>query len=111
MTSKINLEDGTLPPLVAIYSLSVSELQLLRDFLDEQLKKGFICQSYSSHGAPVLFVQKKGSSLRLCVDFRGLNRITKKDRYPLPLITDLLDAPKKACIYTKIDLRHAYYLV
>src|SRR3979490_1232337 len=54
---------------------------------------------------------KKDGSLRLCVDFRGLNRITKKDRYPLPLITDLLDAPKKARIYTKIDLRHTYHLV
>src|SRR6202040_3858006 len=49
--------------------------------------------------------------LRLCVDFRGLNKITKKDRYPLPLITDLLDSPGKARIYTKIDLQHAYHLV
>ena len=46
-----------------------------------------------------------------CVDFRGINRITKKDRYPLPLISDLLDAPRKARIYTKIDLQHAYHLV
>src|SRR5882672_7941763 len=54
---------------------------------------------------------KKDGSLQLCVDFRGLNRISKKDRYPLPLISDLLDAPRKARIYTKIDLRHAYHLV
>src|ERR1700722_14023395 len=53
-------------------------------------------------GAPILFVKKKDSGLWLCVDFRRLNKITKKDRYPLPLITDLLDSPGKARIYTKI---------
>ena len=61
--------------------------------------------------APILFVKKKDGSLRLCVDFRSLNRITKKDCYPLPLISDLLDAPGRARIYMKIDLRHAYHLV
>ena len=60
---------------------------------------------------PVLFVKKKDGSLRLCVDFRKLNAITQKDKYPLPLIADLLDAPSKAKIYTKIDLKHAYHLV
>jgi len=61
--------------------------------------------------ALVLFVKKKDGSLRLYVDFCGLNKITKKYRYSLPLISDLLDSPHKACIYTKIDLRHAYHLV
>jgi len=65
----------------------------------------------SPHGALVLFVKKKDGSLWLCVDFCGLNKITKKDRYPLPLISDLLDSPRKARIYTKIDLQHAYHLV
>jgi len=65
----------------------------------------------SPHGALVLFVKKKDRSLRLCVDFCGLNRIMKKDRYPLSLISDLLDSPHKARIYTKIDLQHAYHLV
>src|SRR5262249_3265007 len=78
---------------------------------DDNIANGFIRSSRSSHGTPVLFVKKKDGSLRLCVDFRGLNRITKKDRYPLPLISDLLDAPRKARIYSKIDLRHAYHLV
>ena len=59
----------------------------------------------------MLFVKKRDGSLRLCVDFQGLNKITQKDRYPLPLITDLLDAPRKARIYTKIDLWHSYHLV
>ena len=108
---KINLEEGTSPPWGPIYSLSATELQALREFLDEHLPIGFIRPSRSSHGAPVLFVRKKDGSLRLCVDFRGLNKITKKDRYPLPLISDLLDSPRKARIYSKIDLRHAYHLV
>jgi hypothetical protein len=60
---------------------------------------------------PILFIKKKDGSLRLCVDFRDLNPITQKDKYPLPLVTDLLDAPRKAQIYTKIDLKHAYHLV
>ncbi len=60
--------------------------------------------SCSPHGAPVLFVKKKTGELCLCVDFHGLNKISKKDHYPLPLISDLLDF---ACIYTKLDLRHA----
>ena len=65
----------------------------------------------SSHKVPVLFIKKKDGSLQLCVDFRKLNKITKKDWYPLPLISNLLDSPRKARIYTKIDLRHTYYLV
>ena len=58
-----------------------------------------------------MFVCKKDGSLRLCIDYQGLNKISKKDRYPLPLISDLLDSPSKAKIYTKIDLCHAYHLV
>ena len=71
----------------------------------------FIRPSRSLGRAPVLFACKKDVSLRLCVNFRGLNKITKKDRYPLPHISDLLDSPRKARIYSKIDLRHAYHLV
>ena len=108
---KINLEDGATPPFGPIYSLSQSELTALREFIDEHLSIGFIRPTRSPCGAPVLFIKKKDGSLRLCVDFRGLNRITKKDRYPIPLTADLLDAPRKARIYTKIDLRHAYHLV
>ena len=63
------------------------------------------------HGAPILFVKKKDGSLRLCVNFHVLNKVTKKDCYPLPLISDLLDAPRKAWIYSKIDLCHTYHLV
>ena len=62
-------------------------------------------------GAPVLFINKKDGSLRLCVDFQGLNKISKKDCYPLLMINDLLATAGKARIYTTIDLRHAYHLV
>jgi len=108
---KIDLEEGTSPPLGTLYSLSPVELSALRTFIDENLKTGFIRPTASSHAAPVLFVKKKDGSLWLCVDFRGLNKITKKDRYPLPLISDLLDSPSHAKIYSKIDLRHAYHLI
>src|ERR1700719_4143125 len=108
---KINLEEGYTPPLRQVYSLSQTELKALRELLDENLAAGFISSTWSPHGAPVLFVKKKDGGLRLCVDFHGLNKITKKDRYPLPLIMDLLDSPGKARIYTKIDLQHAYHLV
>ena len=108
---KINLEEGTQPSLRPIYSLSPSELEALRFYLDENLATGTIRPSKLPFGAPILFVKKKDGSLRLCVDYRGLNKITKKDKYPLPLISDLLDAPRTTQIYTKIDLWHIYNLV
>ena len=94
-----------------MYSLSKTELEALREFLDENIANGFIRPTRWPCGAPILFVKKKGGALHLCVDFRGLNKLTKKDRYPILLTSDLLDSPKNACIYTKIDLRHAYHLV
>ena len=97
---KIDLEEGTLPPN-RMYSLSQSELDTLHTFIEEHVNIGFICPSKSLHGALVLFIKKKDGSLQLCVNYCGLNHITKKDCYPLPLLTDLLDTPKKACIFTK----------
>jgi len=108
---RIDLEKDSQPPVGTIYSLSQFKQETLKQFIDENLTNGFIYSTSSPHGAPVLFVKKKDGSLRLCVDFRGLNRITKKDQYLLPLISNLLDSPRKARIYTKIDLQHAYYLV
>jgi len=108
---KIKLEEGTSPPLGTLYSLSLVELSALWTFINENLNTGFIHPTASSHTAPVLFIKKKDGSLHLCIDFRGLNKITKKDRYPLPLISDLLDSPSHAKIYSKINLRHAYHLV
>ena len=108
---KIKLEDGAIPPFGPIYSLSPHELQTLREFIDEHLANGLICPTHSPSRALVLFIKKKDGSLWLCVDFQGLNKITKKDRYLLPRITDLLDSPRKARFYSKIDLWHAYHLI
>lgn len=107
----ITLQDGKTPPFGPIYSLSEKELGVLREYLDENLTKGFVVPSESPAAAPILFVKKKDGSLRLCVDYRGLNKITVKNRYPLPLIPELLDRLRKAKIFTKIDLRGAYNLL
>src|SRR4029077_6283852 len=107
----IDLEEGTHPPLGTLYSLSRSELEALHTFLDKHLASGFIRPMTSAHAVPMLFVRKKDGSLRLCVDFRGLNKITKKDHYPLPQIADLLDALSHTKVYMKLNLRHAYHLV
>ena len=108
---KIELEEGTSPLFGPIYSLSQSELKSLQEFLDEHLAMDFICPSRSLGRALVLFIRKKDGSLHLCIDFHSLNKITKKDCYPLPCISDLLDSLQKARFYTKIDLHHAYHLV
>jgi len=108
---RIDLEKDSHPPVGTIYLLSKFEQEMLKEFIDKNLTNGFIRSTSLPHGAPVLFVKKKDGSLWLCIDFHGLNKITKKDQYPLPLISDLLDFPCKACIYTKIDLQHAYHLV
>ena len=108
---KIDLEEGASPIIVPMYPLSQVELKTLQEFIDEHLWTGFIRSSSSPHGAPVLFARKKDRSLCLCIDFQGLNRISKKDRYPLPFISDLLSMAGKACLHTTIDLRNAYYLV
>ncbi len=73
-----------------IYNLSQTELAALRKYIDENLGKGFIRHSKSPAGAPILFVKKKGESLRMYVDYQGLNKVTKKNRYLLPLISGLL---------------------
>jgi len=101
---QIDLEKDSHPLVETIYSLSKFEQEALKEFIDENLTNRFICLTFSPHGAPVLFIKKKDGSLRLCVDFRRLNRIMKKNRYPLSLISNLLDSPYKARIYTKIDL-------
>ncbi len=108
---KINLEEGAKLFHGPVYSLSPPELSTLREFLEENIKNGFIHPSKSPWGSPVLFVKKKDGSLHLCMDFHTLNRVMEKDHYPLPLIPDLLNSPAPARIYSKIDLKHTYHLV
>ena len=97
----IPLEGDAQPPFGPIYSLSEVELKALNDYLKDNLKKGFIQPSSSPAGAPILFVKKNDGSLRLCVDYRGLNKITRKNRYPLPLIQESLDRLKEASWFSK----------
>ena len=88
---KIPLEDRKKPTHSPIYALSAKELEALRDYLDKNLAKGFIRPSTSLAGYPILFVPKKNSKLRLCVNYRQLNAITIKNHYPLPLISEIQD--------------------
>jgi Reverse transcriptase (RNA-dependent DNA polymerase) len=108
---EIELQPGKDPPYGPIYPLSQTELAALREFLKENLAKGFIRESKSPAGAPILFAPKKDGGLRLCVDYRGLNAITVKNRYPLPLITEIMDRVTGAQYFSKIDLKDAYYRI
>ena len=85
------------------------ELRELRAQLEELLSKGFIRPSISPWGAPVLFVKKKDGSLRLCIDYRQLNRVTVRNRFPLPRIDELFDQLQGSRVYSKIDLRSGYH--
>ncbi|SPC67498.1 uncharacterized protein UHOD_11759 [Ustilago sp. UG-2017b] len=100
----IPLEEGKSPPFGPIYSLSEHELKTLRGYLEENLAKGFVSPSDSPAASPILFVKKKDGSLRLCVDYRGLNQITIRNRYPLPLIDELLDRLAKPAFHTRYGL-------
>ena len=104
----IHLEEGFKPVFGLIYNLSETELQVLKEYIDENLHKHFIRLSMSPFGAPVLFVKKPDGSLCLCVDYRPLNSMTIKNRYPLPLISKLLDHVKGAKYFTKIDIHNAF---
>ena len=107
----IDLLPGTTPPYGPIYPLSQAELEVLRRYLDDALAKGWIRKSISAAGAPILFVPKKTGELRLCVDYRALNRVTEKNRYPLPLISEILDRLSGAKYFTKLDLKDAFHRI
>nr|GEX22333.1 putative reverse transcriptase domain-containing protein [Tanacetum cinerariifolium] len=97
------------PVVRAPYRLAPSEIQELSDQLQELADRGFIRPSTSPWGAPVLFVKKKDGSFRMCIDYRELNKITVKNRYPLPRINDLFDQLQGSRVYSKIDLRSGYH--
>ncbi|MBW0556660.1 hypothetical protein O181_096375, partial [Austropuccinia psidii MF-1] len=103
--------DCLLPPIGVIYSLSDQESETLRAYISENVEKCFIRPSSSSTGAPVLFVKKNDGGLRFCVDYCKLNTITRKNRYPIPPMNQLLTIFNGSTMFSKIDLRGAYNLL
>jgi hypothetical protein len=105
----IDLLPGTAPISKAPYRMVPRELTELKGQLQELLDNGFIRPSVSPWGAPVLFVKKKDGSMRLCIDYRELNKVTIKNKYPLPRIDDLFDQFQGSQVFSKIDLRSGYH--
>jgi hypothetical protein len=105
----IELKLGTKPIYKTPYRMATPELAELKEYINELLEKGFIHPSSSSWGAPVIFVPKKDDTQRLCVDYRALNEVTIKNKYPLPRIDDMFDQLCGTCVFSKIDLRSGYH--
>ena len=105
----IDLLSRSSPVSITPYRMAPVELAELNKQLTELLEKGFIRPSVSPWGAPVLFVRKKDGSMRLCIDYRKLNQVIIKNKYPLPKIDDLFDQLRNANIFSKIDLRSRYH--
>ena len=105
----IDVVPGATPASITPYRMAPLELKELKLQLQELLEKGFIRPSVSPWGAPVLLVKRKDGTLRLCIDYRQLNKLTVKNKYPLPRVDDLFDQLKGASILLKIDLRSGYH--
>ena len=107
----IELIEGAEPIAASPYRMSPKELEALRSELDKLMEYGFIRKSKSPWSSPVLFVRKKDNSLRLCVDYRKLNKLTVKSRYPIPRVDELMDRLSGALFFSKIDLASGYHQV
>ncbi|XP_052117959.1 uncharacterized protein LOC127747717 [Arachis duranensis] len=108
---KIELESGAKPPASTPYWMAPLELEELKKQLKDLLDAGFIHPSKAPYGVPVLFQKKHDGSLRLCIDYRALNKVTIKNKYPIPLIADLFDQLGRAKWFSKLDLRSGYHQV
>lgn len=108
---QIDLVPVTKPPARAPYRMSQPELAELRKQLKELLDAGLLQPAKSPYGAPVLFQKKQDGSLRMCVDYRALNKVTFRNNYPIPLVADCFDPLSKARVFTKLDLRSGYWQV
>ncbi|GBG75316.1 hypothetical protein CBR_g19948 [Chara braunii] len=108
---KIEIIEGSVPPKGCVYRMGQGELEELRRQIDDMIYHGWIRPSESEFGAPVLFVSKKGGKLRMCIDYCGLSRITRKNAYPLPRIDDMLDAADGCKVFIKIDLKSGYHQI
>ena len=97
------------PPFGPLYNLSENELAVLRQYIVDNLQRGWIWPSISWVGAPIIFVPKKDKTLCLYVDYQALNKITVKNCYPLPLIGELINRLLGIKIFIKLDLKDAYY--
>ena len=109
MEFTIDLVPGTTPIFKAPYRMTPIVLKELKVQLQELLDKGFIRPSVSPWGAPVLFVKNKDEFMRLCIDYRGLNKVTMRNKYPLPRIDDMFDQLRGACVFSNIDLHSGYH--
>jgi hypothetical protein len=105
----IKLKPGTAPIYKTPFRMTTLKFAELKEHIRELLEKGFIHPSSSPWGAPVIFVPKKDGTQRLCVDYRALNEVTVKNKYPLPRIDDLFDQLRGACVFSKIDLWSGYH--
>jgi hypothetical protein len=105
----IELKSGTAPIYKTPFRMTIPELAELKEHIKELLEKGFICPSSSPWGAPVIFVSKKDNTQRLCMDYRALNKVTIKNKYPMSRIDDLFDQLHGVCVFSKIDLRSGYH--
>ena len=105
----IKLQDGKQPPYVPIYSLGLVELETLKTYIKTHLKFGFIWPFKSPAGAFIQFDKKPDGSFWLCVDYWGLNNLTIKNQYPLPLIGEALDRLGRAKQFTQLDLTNVYH--
>ena len=109
MDLAIEIKPRTVPMSRAPYRMAPTELKELKSQLQELLDKGFIRPSMSPWGAPVLFVKKKDNTLQMCIDYRQINKVIVKNKYPLPRIEDLFDQLKGASVFLNVDLRSRYY--
>jgi hypothetical protein len=105
----IEFKPGTTPIYKTPYRMATPELDELKEYIKELLEKGFIRPSSSPWGASAIFVPKKDGTQRLCVDYRALNEVTIKNKYPLPRIDDLFVQLCGACVFSKINLRSGYH--
>jgi hypothetical protein len=106
----IDLLPGTAPISKRPYRMDIKDLELKKQ-IEELLAKGLIRPSSSPWGAPIIFVDKKDGTRRMCIDYRALNDVTIKNKYPLPRIEDLFDVLRGAIIFSKIDLRSVYHQI
>jgi hypothetical protein len=108
---RIELEEEAKPGYCPLYKQSAEELEAIKKYITENLHKGFLVPSSSPYASPLIMVRKPDGGLRFCVDYRKLNALTKKDRYPLPLIDEMLQRVSKAKFLTRLDIRQGFHRI